>query len=66
MTGIEGDKTVTTTQAASILGVSRATVVRLGDQGRLPYAQPGTHRVLRLADILAFKTATTHGQEPTS
>lgn len=65
MTGIEPDRTVTTTQAAAVLGVSRATVVRFCDQGRLPYARPGTHRVLRLADVLAFKAATTHNQEPT-
>lgn len=63
MTGIEGDKTVTTTQAASILGVSRATVVRFCNEGRLPYAQPGSHRILRLADVLELKAATTHGQD---
>jgi excisionase family DNA binding protein len=57
---VETTKTVTTTQAAAILGVSRATVVRFCGEGRLPYAQPGTHRLLRLADVLEFKAATTH------
>lgn len=61
MTDIEPDKTVTTTQAAGILGVSRPTVVRFCDDGRLPYAQPGKHRILRLADVLELKAATTYG-----
>jgi excisionase family DNA binding protein len=61
MTDIESDRTITTTQAASILGVSRPTLVRFCEEGRLPYAQPGKHRILRLADVLEFKAATTHG-----
>lgn len=63
MTDIESTRTLTTAQAASILGVSRATVVRLCGEGRLPYAQPGSHRILRLEDVLDFKAATTHGQQ---
>lgn len=61
MTDIEPDKTITTTQAAGILGVTRPTVVRFCREGRLPYAQPGKHRILRLADVLEFKATTTYG-----
>lgn len=63
MTDTGSDRTITTTQAAGILGVSRLTVVRFCDEGRLPYAQPGKHRILRLADVLEFKAATIHGKE---
>lgn len=55
--------TVSTSEAASIIGVTRPTMVRFLDQGRLPYTQPGKHRILRLADVLEFKAATTHGKE---
>jgi excisionase family DNA binding protein len=60
--GADATITLSTTQAAAILGISRATVVRYCDTGRLPYMQPGKHRRLRHADVLAFKDATTHGQ----
>jgi excisionase family DNA binding protein len=53
-------ETISTVQAADILGVARVTVVRFCDDGRLPYTKPGKHRRLRLADVLAFKAETTH------
>lgn len=56
------DRTLSTTQAAAILGVSRATMVRYCEDGRVPYTQPGKHRRLRLKDVLAFKAETTHGR----
>ncbi len=55
-------ETLSTSQAAEIVGVSRPTMVRYIDEGRLPYAKPGKHRRLRLADVLAFKAETTHGK----
>lgn len=51
---------VSTSQAADILGVSRATMVRFLKEERLPYTQPGSHRRLELADVLEFKKTITH------
>lgn len=49
------DSTISTQQAAEILGVSRSTVVRLINDGRLPCDQTRSHRRLRLDEVLKFK-----------
>ncbi len=41
--------------AATILGISRPLVRRRMDSGRLPFRRVGSHRRLRLADVLALK-----------
>jgi excisionase family DNA binding protein len=46
---------VTTTQAASLLGVSRPHVARLVDSGRLPARMAGSHRRIRLADLVRYR-----------
>ena len=48
-------KLVTTGQAASILGSSRQHVVDLCDSGQLGYSSVGTHRRVRLVDVLRLK-----------
>jgi excisionase family DNA binding protein len=50
----QGSREVTPTQAAALLGMSRAQVRKLMDDGKLPFRMVGTHHRLRLAAINAW------------
>jgi excisionase family DNA binding protein len=46
---------LTTTQAADLLNISRTTMVKLLQDGKLPYEQPNVHRMVRLEDVLNYQ-----------
>lgn len=46
---------VTTQQAAEMIGCSRPFLVRLLEEGKIPFTKVGKHRRIRFEDLIAYK-----------
>jgi len=51
------DEAVTTKAAADFLGVSRPFLIRLLEEGRIPFYKVGSHRRVKLADLKEYRDA---------
>lgn len=52
---IQSEATLTTVEAANILGVSRQFLVKLLDDEKIPHHKVGTHRRVYMRDLLKYK-----------
>jgi excisionase family DNA binding protein len=63
ITLMPSDQRLTTNQAAELLHVSRPHLIKLLEEGKLPYEKVGSHRRLGLEDVLAYRRARARERE---
>lgn len=56
VTILQSEATLTTMEAAKILGISRQFLIHEIEKGKIPFHMVGTHRRLYARDVLAFKS----------